>query len=120
MCSPGEYNLVGFAVGAVERGMKFPQQERIVDGDVLIGIASSGLHTQGFSLVRKIILMSPLQYCSSVSGGCGAQTLGITFSFKKKPFREKNRKFSKLKPHFPIYVCLVLIGFKFMAFFLTL
>ncbi|XP_015280419.1 PREDICTED: trifunctional purine biosynthetic protein adenosine-3-like [Gekko japonicus] len=76
MYSPGEYNLVGFAVGAVERGMKLPQEERIADGDVLIGIASSGLHTQGFSLVREIILTSSLHYFSPVSGGCGAQTLG--------------------------------------------
>uniref|UniRef100_A0ACB8FIV8 Uncharacterized protein n=2 Tax=Sphaerodactylus townsendi TaxID=933632 RepID=A0ACB8FIV8_9SAUR len=76
MCSPGEYNLIGFAVGAVERGMKLPQQERIVDGDVLVGIASSGLHTQGFSFVKKIILTSSLHYFSPVSGDCGAQTLG--------------------------------------------
>lgn len=81
-CSPGEYNLVGFAVGAVERGMMLPQQEKMVDGDVLIGIASSGLHTQGFSLVRKIILTSSLHYFSPISGGCVDQTLGRrTFSF---------------------------------------
>ncbi|XP_053164894.1 trifunctional purine biosynthetic protein adenosine-3-like [Hemicordylus capensis] len=76
MCSPGEYNLIGFAVGAVERGRKLPQQERIVDGDILIGIASSGLHSQGFSLVRKILLTSSLHYFSPVPGACGAQTLG--------------------------------------------
>ncbi|XP_077198734.1 trifunctional purine biosynthetic protein adenosine-3-like [Paroedura picta] len=76
VCSPGEYNLVGFVVGAVERGQKFPQQERIVDGDILIGVASSGLHTQGFSLVKKIILTSSLCYSSPISGGCGTQTLG--------------------------------------------
>ncbi|XP_054830238.1 trifunctional purine biosynthetic protein adenosine-3-like [Eublepharis macularius] len=76
LCPPGEYSLVGFAVGAVERGMKLPQKERIVDGDVLIGIASSGLHTQGFNLVRKIILTSSLHYFSPVSNGCGAQALG--------------------------------------------
>ncbi|KAJ6662432.1 hypothetical protein lerEdw1_011845 [Lerista edwardsae] len=76
VCSPGEYDLVGFAVGAVERGMKLPQQERMVDGDILIGVASSGLHSQGFSLVRKILLTSSLHYFSPVPGGCGGQTLG--------------------------------------------
>ncbi|XP_062983645.1 trifunctional purine biosynthetic protein adenosine-3-like [Elgaria multicarinata webbii] len=73
---PGEYSLVGFAVGAVEQGMKFPQQERIVSGDILIGIASSGLHNQGFGLVRKILLTSSLHYYSPVPGGCGPYTLG--------------------------------------------
>ncbi|XP_061483737.1 trifunctional purine biosynthetic protein adenosine-3-like isoform X2 [Rhineura floridana] len=66
--SPGEYNLVGFVVGAVEQGIKLPQQQRIVSGDILIGIASSGLHNQGFSLVRKILLTSSLHYFSSVPG----------------------------------------------------
>jgi len=52
---PGEYDLVGFAVGVVERS-------RIVDGDtirpghVLVGLASSGLHSNGFSLARKVLL----------------------------------------------------------------
>lgn len=77
MFSHGEYNLIGFVVGAVERGIKLPQQERIVNGDMLIGIASSGLHCQGFSLVRKILLTSSLHYFSPLPGGCGVQTLGI-------------------------------------------
>ncbi|KAG8136556.1 hypothetical protein E2320_005127 [Naja naja] len=49
-CAAGEYNLVGFAVGAVERSMKFPQQGNIVSEDIVLGIASSGLHHQGFDL----------------------------------------------------------------------
>ncbi|XP_066477392.1 trifunctional purine biosynthetic protein adenosine-3-like [Tiliqua scincoides] len=76
VCSPGKYNLIGFVVGAVERGMKLPQQEKIVEGDTLIGIASSGLHCQGFSLVQKILLTSSLHCVSPVPGGCGVQTLG--------------------------------------------
>ncbi|XP_042316347.1 trifunctional purine biosynthetic protein adenosine-3-like [Sceloporus undulatus] len=72
----GEYNLVGFAVGAVDRRMRLPQQEKIASGDVLIGIASSGLHSQGFNLVRKIILASSPHYLSSVPSGCGSYTLG--------------------------------------------
>ncbi len=52
---PGEYDLAGFAVGIVERA-RIPEPSRVRAGDVLIGIASSGLHSNGFSLVRRVIL----------------------------------------------------------------
>jgi phosphoribosylformylglycinamidine cyclo-ligase len=52
---PGEYDLAGFAVGVVERA-KIPDPRAIRAGDVLIGIASSGLHSNGFSLARKVLL----------------------------------------------------------------
>uniref|UniRef100_A0A8C0LID8 Trifunctional purine biosynthetic protein adenosine-3 n=1 Tax=Canis lupus dingo TaxID=286419 RepID=A0A8C0LID8_CANLU len=48
----------------------------ITEGDVVIGIASSGLHSNGFSLVRKIVAKSSLQYSSPAPDGCGDQTLG--------------------------------------------
>lgn len=76
MYPPGEYDLAGFAVGAMERDEKLPHLERIVEGDVVIGIASSGLHSNGFSLVRKIVAKSSLQYSSPAPHGCGDQTLG--------------------------------------------
>jgi phosphoribosylformylglycinamidine cyclo-ligase len=50
----GEYDLAGFAVGVVEKS-KAVDGTRIADGDVLIGLASSGLHSNGYSLVRKVI-----------------------------------------------------------------
>lgn len=52
---PGEYDLAGFAVGIVERA-QIPEPSKIRTGDVLIGIASSGLHSNGFSLVRRVLL----------------------------------------------------------------
>jgi len=51
--SPGEYDVAGFAVGVVERA-KLIRNDRVTRGDVIIGLASSGLHSNGFSLVRKV------------------------------------------------------------------
>ncbi|KAK2089571.1 hypothetical protein P7K49_032237 [Saguinus oedipus] len=76
MYPPGEYDLAGFAVGAMERDQKLPHLEIITEGDVVVGIASSGLHSNGFSLVRKIVAKSSLQYSSPAPDGCGDQTLG--------------------------------------------
>ncbi|ARQ45352.1 phosphoribosylformylglycinamidine cyclo-ligase [Oxalobacter formigenes] len=54
MYPDGEYDLAGFAVGAVEKS-KLINGTTIVPGDVVLGLASSGIHSNGFSLVRKII-----------------------------------------------------------------
>jgi phosphoribosylformylglycinamidine cyclo-ligase len=55
MYRDGEYDLVGFAVGLAERA-KIPSPRRLRTGDVLIGLASNGLHSNGYSLARKVLL----------------------------------------------------------------
>ena len=52
--APGDYDLAGFCVGAVERG-ELIDGSQVAAGDVLLGLASDGLHSNGFSLVRKIV-----------------------------------------------------------------
>jgi phosphoribosylformylglycinamidine cyclo-ligase len=54
MYPDGEYDLAGFAVGAVEKS-KILTGQTVVPGDVVLGLASSGVHSNGFSLVRKCI-----------------------------------------------------------------
>jgi phosphoribosylformylglycinamidine cyclo-ligase len=55
MYAAGEYDLAGFAVGLAERG-RIPKPTRMHAGDVIVGLASNGLHSNGFSLARKVLL----------------------------------------------------------------
>ena len=55
MYPPGEYDLAGFAVGVVEKSQALDGKKTIAAGDVVLGLASSGVHSNGYSLVRKII-----------------------------------------------------------------
>ena len=57
----GDYDLGGFAVGAAERGRLLPRPD-IAVGDAVIGLGSSGLHSNGFSLVRKIVAQCGLPF----------------------------------------------------------
>ena len=69
-----DYDLAGFAVGAVERGEILPRRD-IADGDVIIGLASSGVHSNGYSLVRKVVAKSGLPWSAPAPFAPG-QTLG--------------------------------------------
>ncbi|MFZ5618447.1 MAG: phosphoribosylformylglycinamidine cyclo-ligase [Pseudomonadota bacterium] len=60
MYAAGEYDLAGFCVGAVERGDLLPR--RVEVGDVMIGLPSSGPHSNGYSLIRRIVADSDLSY----------------------------------------------------------
>src|SRR6201996_1941532 len=57
----GDYDLAGFAVGAAERGTLLPRGD-IAPGDVVIGLAATGVHANGYSLVRRIVAKSGYQF----------------------------------------------------------
>ncbi|MCZ4287926.1 phosphoribosylformylglycinamidine cyclo-ligase [Hoeflea alexandrii] len=61
MYRDGDYDLAGFAVGAAERGQLLPSGA-LSEGDVVLGLASSGVHSNGYSLVRRIVELSGLDY----------------------------------------------------------
>ena len=75
----GDFDLAGFAVGAMERGQSLPAN--VAEGDVLLGLASNGVHSNGYSLVRRIVEQSGLGWdapCPFAEGSLGAALLAPT------------------------------------------
>jgi len=62
--APGDFDLAGFAVGAAERGTLMPRPG-LKAGDLVFGLPSSGVHSNGFSLVRRIVAQSGLRWDAS-------------------------------------------------------
>ncbi|REF72656.1 MULTISPECIES: phosphoribosylformylglycinamidine cyclo-ligase [Paracoccus] len=72
MYARGDFDLAGFAVGAMERGTALPAG--VADGDVLLGLASDGVHSNGFSLVRRVADHAGLDWSAPAPFAAG--TLG--------------------------------------------
>ena len=68
----GDFDLAGFAVGAMERGGELPAS--VAEGDVLLGLASDGVHSNGYSFVRKVVELSGLPW--GARAPFAAETLG--------------------------------------------
>ncbi|MEK9670942.1 MAG: phosphoribosylformylglycinamidine cyclo-ligase [Rhodospirillaceae bacterium] len=64
MYAKGDYDLAGFAVGAVERGRQLTGGT-VAKGDIVLGLASSGVHSNGFSLARKVVERAGLTYADA-------------------------------------------------------
>ena len=60
MYEDGDFDLAGFAVGAMERGTGLPRE--VAEGDVILGLASDGVHSNGYSLVRRIVAREELSW----------------------------------------------------------
>ena len=70
MYPPGDFDLAGFAVGAMERGQHLPRD--VAAGDVLLGLGSDGVHSNGYSLVRRLVETSGLGWDAASPFGPGS------------------------------------------------
>lgn len=78
MYQPGEYDAAGFSVGAVERNNLLPNIEKIRAGDVVVGLPSSGVHSNGFSLVRKVVELAGVKYTDEAVFSTDGKSYGKT------------------------------------------
>ena len=85
MYHKGDFDLAGFAVGAMERGTDLPKG--VAEGDVLLGLASNGVHSNGYSFVRKVVELSGLGWDAPSpfsDGSLGAALLAPTRLYVKQ------------------------------------
>lgn len=85
MYEAGDFDLAGFSVGAMERGEDLPAG--VAEGDVLLGLASDGVHSNGYSLVRAVVAQSGLAWdadCPWADGTLGEALLAPTRLYVKQ------------------------------------
>jgi len=73
MYAPGDYDLAGFGIGAVKKSAILPKN--VQAGDILLGLTSSGVHSNGFSLVRKLIEKESMTFESSCPWDTNVETV---------------------------------------------
>lgn len=82
---PGEYDVCGAIVGVVERARLLDGQKTVCVGDAVLGLASSGLHTNGYSLARKILFeqmkLKPTSHVPELGGRVGDELLKVHLSY---------------------------------------
>lgn len=88
MYAKDDFDLAGFAVGAMERGADLPAG--VTEGDVLLGLGSNGVHSNGYSFVRKVVELSGLGWqadCPFAEGSLGAALLAPTRLYVKQALK---------------------------------
>ncbi|KAL1889787.1 Bifunctional purine biosynthetic protein ADE1 [Sporothrix stenoceras] len=91
-----EYDAAGAAIGVMDADVRLPRLSAMVPGDVLLGLASSGVHSNGFSLVRRIVDRAGVQYTDKAPWVEGAATVGESLL---TPTRIYVRSLLSIVPH---------------------
>lgn len=96
MYQNGDFDIAGFSVGAVERTDLLPKLESIFPGDLLIALPSSGIHSNGYSLVRKLVKDHKLSYIAPAPFD-SSKTLGEALLTPTKIYAKESRVLRKSK-----------------------
>ena len=92
MYAPGEYDLAGFSVGAVEKS-ELLDGSKVHAGDVILGVAASGPHSNGYSLIRKVISVSAADLQQKLGEGTLADALMAPTTIYVKPMLDLLKRF---------------------------
>ncbi|KAE9374861.1 phosphoribosylamine--glycine ligase [Stipitochalara longipes BDJ] len=103
MYSGDDYDAAGAAIGTMYKEYRLPQMSSMVEGDVLLGLASNGVHSNGFSLVRRIIAREGLSYTAPApwdeSTSAGLSLLTPTRIYVRSLLKVTNKKLIKGLSH---------------------